>query len=232
MRKNVAIFGPSRSGKSTLARMICRELGGYHLLGGDEVRDAFIDVMPELGIDNWNGPGMHGLFQRFIYKMFHHHIRQSNYCERYVIETCDMTPEQAADLFCKRKDTIVLFLGYPSITPDDKLAQLREYEMETDWTRPCTDEHMLAHVRKNAAESKEDQDRCEKLGIWFVDTSFDRDEVLADVMREIKRQTSGEWPEGIESGVLEDKWDQAESEEADVAERSDTAEGTAKGCKR
>ncbi len=44
--KNVAIFGSSRSGKSTLAKMISKKYSNYHIIIGDDIRGAFQEVLP------------------------------------------------------------------------------------------------------------------------------------------------------------------------------------------
>ena len=46
--KNIIIIGPSRTGKSTLASLVCKK---YNLsyISGDSIRNAFIKIYPELG---------------------------------------------------------------------------------------------------------------------------------------------------------------------------------------
>lgn len=207
MYKNIAIFGPSRSGKSTLAAMICKQFDNYHAFGGDEVRDAFMEVFPESGIDNHGGSGMHGDFQNFLYKMLHHHIRKNHDSIKYVVETCDMTPAMAKEIFGKRKDIIILFLGYPNISTKEKFEQLREYETECDWTYGQTDEHMLNHTQDNIELSKKWERECAELGLQFIDTSRDRDRVLDEVMTDLKKKMRGRKPKNYNQSIRTDVWD-------------------------
>lgn len=44
--KNIAIFGSSRAGKSTLSKMIAKKYPNYHIIIGDNIRGAFSRVLP------------------------------------------------------------------------------------------------------------------------------------------------------------------------------------------
>ena len=60
--KNIAIFGSSRSGKSTLAKMISKKYPNYHIIIGDDIRWAFQEVLPN---NNINSKGGIGTVRRF-----------------------------------------------------------------------------------------------------------------------------------------------------------------------
>ena len=44
--KNIAIFGSSRSGKSTLSKMLSKKYSNYHIIIGDDIRWAFQETLP------------------------------------------------------------------------------------------------------------------------------------------------------------------------------------------
>ena len=56
--KNIAIFGASRSGKSTLAKMIAKKYQNYHIIIGDDIRGTFTEVFPQNEISSKGGKGM------------------------------------------------------------------------------------------------------------------------------------------------------------------------------
>ena len=64
--KNIAIFGSSRSGKSTLAKMISKKHPNYHIIIGDDIRWAFQEVLPKNNINSKGGIGMLEDFPNFL----------------------------------------------------------------------------------------------------------------------------------------------------------------------
>ena len=46
--KNIIIIGSSRVGKSTLASILCAKYN-FNYMSGDSIRNAFINIYPELG---------------------------------------------------------------------------------------------------------------------------------------------------------------------------------------
>lgn len=56
--KNIAIFGSSRSRKSTLSRMISKRFPNYHIFNGDTIRDTFAEILPINNINTEKGIGM------------------------------------------------------------------------------------------------------------------------------------------------------------------------------
>ncbi len=184
--KNIAIFGASRSGKSTLAHMICKKYPNYNLIIGDAIRKAFSEVLPQNNINSQIGSsGMLEDFPKFLSYVFYRSIKKIDGDFNYIIDTCDISPEKANELFY-RDDTLIIFLGYPHQTEKEHLIQIKKYEKETDWTYGQTEEYMKGHAKHWTSRSKYFEHTCKELGIWFVDTSFNREKVLEETMRQIE----------------------------------------------
>lgn len=183
--KNIAIFGSSRSGKSTLAKMICKEYQNYHIIIGDAIRKAFSEILPQNHINNKNGSGMQEDFPKFLSYLFHRNISQCHNDFNYIIDTCDVSPEKAKELF-DREDTIVIFLGFPKQTEEEHLSQIKKYENPYDWTYYKTENYMKKHAKRWTTNSKENEKKCKELDIWFIDTSFNRETVLKDAMKKLE----------------------------------------------
>ena len=98
--KNIAIFGSSRAGKSTLSKMISKKYHNYHIIIGDDIRGAFQEILPNNNIN---------------------------------------------------------------------------------------DEHILEHSKYWITKSKEYEKECKKLNIWYVDTSFNRKEVLENTLHMLEK---------------------------------------------
>ena len=182
--KNIAIFGTSRSGKSTLSRMISKKYPTYHIMGGDEIRSAFSDVLPGNNINSTGGVGMAEDFPRFVSSLFYKNIKRNKSHFNYIVETCDMTPQKAKELFSK-EDTIIMFVGTPKQTVEFHFEQIRKHETLDDWTYKLTNDQILEHATHWLQKGVEFEKECKELGIWFVDTSFDRERVLRGVLEEI-----------------------------------------------
>ena len=103
----------------------------------------------------------------------------------YIVESCDITPNKANDLF-NNNNTILLFLGTPNQTPEEYFNDIKKYQTKKDWTFDRRDEHLLKHSKHWIEKSKKYQSECKKLGIWFVDTSFNREKVLQETLEKIK----------------------------------------------
>lgn len=175
--KNLAIFGSSRSGKSTLAKMVAEKYPNYHIYIGDDIRWAFQETLPQVNINMYGGSGMIEDFPNFLSSLFYKSIKRNKGEINYIVETCDITPDKAKKLFNKQ-NTVILFLGVPNLTAQNHFEEIRKYQIEKDWTFQRSNEEILNHCKYWINESKKMQEACRKLNIWFVDTSFNRSEVL------------------------------------------------------
>lgn len=184
--KNIAIFESSRSGKSTLSKRISRKYPNYHIIIGDDIRWAFQETLPNNNINSKGGIGMVEDFPNFLSCLFYKSIKRNKGIFNYIVETCDMTPQKAYELFNK-DDTILLFLGTPNQTVEYHFEEIRKYETERDWTYNCTDEDILEHSKYWVTKSKDYQKECKKLNIWFIDTSFNRTEILENTFHMLEK---------------------------------------------
>ena len=184
--KNIAIFGSSRSGKSTLAKMISKKYPNYHIIIGDDIRWAFQETLPNNNINSKGGIGMIEDFPNFLSCLFYKSIKRNKGIFNYIVETCDITPQKAAKLFNK-ENTILLFLGIPNQTIKQHFEEIRKYETENDWTYNRNDEQILEHSKHWITKSKEYEKECKRLNIWYVDTSFNRTEILENTFRILEK---------------------------------------------
>lgn len=184
--KNIAIFGSARSGKSTLAKMISNKFPNYHIIIGDDIRWAFQDVLPNNNINSKGGIGMKEDFPNFLASYFYKSIKRNKGEFNYIVETCDIIPKKANELFYK-DDTILLFMGTPNQTVEEHFEEIRKYQTEKDWTYNRSDEHLLTHCKYFIERSKSDKKECEELGIWYVDTSSNRERVLEETLNKIEK---------------------------------------------
>lgn len=184
--KNIAIFGSSRSGKSTLAKMISEKYPNYHIIEGDCIRWSFQKTLPNTNINSKNGRGMKEDFPNFLATLFYTVIENNDTNINYIIETCDITPNKAKELFSK-DNTIILFLGTPNHSISEHIKIIRANQTEKSWCYQKSNEYLINHSKKWLDRSKQYQEECNKLGIWYVDTSFNVNKVLKDTLRKIEK---------------------------------------------
>lgn len=184
--KNIAIFGASRSGKTTLSKMICKKYPNYNMIVGDAIKKSFDKVLPQNNINSKFGSGMLEDFPKFLAYTFHESIKRVNKEFNYIIDTCDISPEKAKELFY-RQETVIIFLGFPRQTEEEHLMQIKKYEKENDWTYNKDNEYMKAHAQYWTTKSRLYEEKCKELDIWFVDTSFNRENVLNETMKKLEK---------------------------------------------
>ena len=183
--KNVAIFGSSRSGKSTLAKMISKKHSNYHIIIGDDIRSVFQETLPGNNINSKGGIGMLEDFPNFMSHLFYKNIKRNKGEFNYIVETCDISPQKAYELF-NQENTILLFLGTPQLSVKQHFNEIRKYETEKDWTYHRTDNHLLKSCEHWISKSKEFEKQCKELKIWYVDTSFNRENILNNTLQRIE----------------------------------------------
>ncbi len=116
--KNVAIFGSSRAGKTTLAKMIAKRYPGYQFMVADIMIGTFERVLPQLDINHNGGEGMREDFPKFLGSLFRRTIESGGGEFGYVVESCDITPAQAMEYFAA-DDVTMVFLATPSLTAEE-----------------------------------------------------------------------------------------------------------------
>lgn len=183
--KNIAIFESARSGKSTLAKMICKELTNYHIIVGDDIRYAFQEVLPDNKINSKGGEGMVNDFPKFLASYFYKTSKRNEGEFNYIVETCDIYPAKAKELF-DNNDTILLFLGTPLQTEAEHFSEIRKYETKKDWTFGRDDKEIIEYCKYWIPTARKIEKECKELDIWFIDTSTNRTEVLKETLEKIK----------------------------------------------
>lgn len=176
--KNLLILGSARSGKSTFARMVHQKTG-HNIVAIDALVTAFQTNFPEIGIKH---QGIcNKLISPFVASYVHGLLETNPDC-RFVVEGWHMHPDSAVKLINMDLFDIVV-LGYPKLTPEEAFAFVRRTEKPTDYTINMSDAHLLDLLSRHIAHSKQFQNDCSELGLNFVDTSYNRQEVLENLLK-------------------------------------------------
>ena len=179
MMKNILILGAARSGKTTLAKMIADEYG-FSIIDVDAFIGAFKENYPDLGFD-YHSESNHLIapFVASYVNAFMYHYPNLN----FVIEGYHIKLADAVKLFGDKLEIIVL--GYPKLTGEQVLANVRKYEGKFDYTRAIDYEQLLNTLTRHVEYSKNFEKQCKELGLSFYDTSYDRKVVLDNIIQKL-----------------------------------------------
>lgn len=166
------IGGTSRSGKTMLTRRIHQQMN-IPYLSTDWLMMGFNDGIPDYGIHHllWPDqiaekmwPFLHGMTDNMLFDGMN-----------YLIEGEAILPENAAQLIARYPDHVqTLFLGYTSISVDEKVAFIKKYNRgENDWLTKEPDTYIRDHVKNMIRYSRKIKKKCEQYGLRYMDTSED-----------------------------------------------------------
>lgn len=171
--KNIYLVGPSRCGKTTAATRLSEKYGYTHIIM-DAVIETMDEIAPQLGIRHGNLDSEE--FRNFL-KSYCANIFK--YTKHNIIDLEVLDPVFARSNINDDESTVI-YMGYPSITPEEKLKQIRKYDSDFDWTRNLSDEELINLLRMHIEKSKVIQKEALKHGFEFIDTSFNREEVISE----------------------------------------------------
>lgn len=164
----IIVGGIMRSGKSLFSSQLARRKG-FSCISTDYLILLLRDVFPESGIGE-AGRKYHELCDRFFpfFTKLIDTLREDEH-QDYVIEGYYIRPR---DIIGRVDARNALFFGYPEITPEEKLKQLREYgKSHTCYTNEIADEKLFDYVNKWIRESKALRQECLEHDLRFVDVS-------------------------------------------------------------
>ncbi len=177
--KKILILGAARSGKSTLANMMAAKFG-YSIVSIDAFISAFQENYPETGICHFSKSNhLVAPFIASYVNAFSYNHPELN----FVVEGFHINLDDAVKLFTDKLDIIVL--GYPRLTPQEVVQNVRKYQKPFDYTLALSDEELLNIATHHVTYSKNYERECQRLNLAFYDTSYHRDEVLNKIMKNL-----------------------------------------------
>ncbi len=179
MKKSIVIIGPPRCGKSTLAQMLVKELKGYSMISGDNFTASYVNSCRDFDINRFE---IHIPRKQSFYYLLE--CMQYENSIDYIIESS----HYYEDIIEKYKDYfLIIFLGYPQLNEQTLFEYIRKNDNENDWTYTQSDFKLERYCRAFVAENKEKEEIAKTHNYWFVDTSHNRDKVLKDTIKKIKK---------------------------------------------
>ena len=175
MKKNIFIIGVPRSGKSTLANIVCDRFG-FSLVSIDAIVATFYNVFPELGM-HAEPEKSEPIVSKFIFE-YMRQLSTESPNRKFVIEGCHIQPATVvANTDCEKYD--VVCMGYPGLTPEQFLLRVRG----TNWAVAKNDAEIIQMGECFIARSRQYQETCKQHNIKFIDTSGGILTALGDYMK-------------------------------------------------
>ena len=179
--KNIILMGASRAGKSTFTKMLGKNFDNLMIIRTDIFRLAFREaIIKDLKLntsllkDNMDYRNFVLSYYKYVNKYETDYIK--------VVDTVDFEPK---DLNCF-EDALIICFGYPKAKREEIVNNWHKYDTDLDWTKNKKEEDLLDFAQKEIQKSKYLKDECEKYRVKFVDTSFDRERILNQLLEDVK----------------------------------------------
>lgn len=180
MKKHLIVAGISRGGKSTICKQIA-ESSEYIYMPMDVVVRAFQNCFPKVGITHADRIfNVSKNLAPFLNAM----LEDSE--ENLLIDTYHLVPEDYIK-YINKDICEVCFIGYPDISVEQKFMEMRKYEQRQEDIQK-TDEELKSKCKRLIDESRYIKEECEKWHLPFLNTSYNRDEVMADYIENLAIQ--------------------------------------------
>lgn len=188
--KDILILGMPRTGKTTLAGKLRKELANYDLISCDCIRNMLSNCFPQLGI----GPDKSAkkneeILPNCIYKLLKYNKKRTDTEIGFIVEGAQILPDEANRLF---KDSIIIFLGYGQKTPEELLKNIRKYDDEKQYTFKRSDNRILKELKHNVVTDKMIQEKCKIYGYPYIDTTENRENKIDEIMKKILKEIMDE----------------------------------------
>ena len=205
--KNIIIAGPSRAGKSTLAKKINEELNHF-VISVDKLVAMFHGAYPQLDIRlNWNRrktteniapflghflgafSSSHGIAHELNLRK---HAVKGN---KFVLEGGYFNFEKILPVLKmygieELKDNFILIgLVQNNKTADEFVSDFKKYDTEDDWTFGWNDNEYREYAIQDAIPSSQSMtEHLVKYGFTNYDTSKEREQVFDKILEDIKSE--------------------------------------------
>ncbi|MBQ3408307.1 MAG: hypothetical protein IJH12_03770 [Clostridia bacterium] len=179
--KSIIILGPARVGKSTLASLLCEKYN-LNYISGDSIRNAFINIYPELNYSSMNTIERIDFcnFIKWVTRENNIHLKREIH---YVIDSAEISIENAQKVF---NDFLIIVIGAKDISIDEMVKNIKKYDTELEWTYRCNEEELKIIAKETIGNSKKIYNDAEKNNVMYFDTSFDREKVYDKIVEYIE----------------------------------------------
>ncbi len=189
--KNILIMGISRAGKTTLSEMLKDKYNSYNLIHSDSLKWAMIRAEDKekyyrINVEKQKEFEHSKYFQKTLLEFFNSSISKDKNHYGYILESGQLEPKIVKEMI-DFENTIIVCLGLGNLNLDEMVELCIEHDIEKDWTFGLSREYLKKHAIDWYSANEMLKKECPKYGIKYYDTSENREQVLNEIMDEIKK---------------------------------------------
>lgn len=193
MKRNIIIFGSSRSGKTTLAKKITKEFN-FSYIAVDRIVTGFQHGMPKLGISHADRTGktvelLSPFLLNFIKSLDSNSLKQDDIF--YVFEGAYFNIEECFKIL-KRRNILIIILLQTQLDEYELFSNIRKYDCEFEWTSKMSDVDLTNYCKNVVNFNRYIKNICEQHNYKYWDTSYNRDEIIDKIIDEIREDFDNE----------------------------------------
>ena len=163
----IIVAGTSRSGKSTIIKEVCRTYPQFNYVPMDSIISTLEERYPGTGIRHLDDNREFSPVLAAFVRSFCMHLDYE--AADFILDLYQLYPEdyhrEVAPLGIP-----ALYVGYPSMSQEEKLKDIRAYQRKEDWTVNTPDGEMLKILGDFIREGRVMSGQCSTLGIPFFDS--------------------------------------------------------------
>ena len=179
---HIIIAGCARSGKTTLSLMLNKY--GYVHYKMDSIKRGICEAY-NLKYNDWDKVSV--IMAKIINRMIKDQTTDTNYLkENYLFDIPFLYPKDIE--LIDTSNTLVIFLGYSKLSTLESFNNIREHDKDNYWTNNIDDEKLKSMCHENIEFSKYIEKECQKYNILYFDTSYNRENVLKEVLNYINKE--------------------------------------------
>lgn len=183
----ILIAGVSRSGKTTLSKKLCRQFAMcYFPL--DSIISTLENLYPETGIQHLNDNLVFSKKLAVFIAELTKHLEYEDL--NLIIDSYQLFPVDYVEVLLEL-GLLIVYLGYPHISVEDKLSDIRKHQRKQDWTSLVADHEMTPILSQFIHESKIMYHQCQEYRIPFFDTGKDYFRTIDQAFLYIKQNICG-----------------------------------------
>lgn len=188
IRPNIIIYGPSRIGKTSLAKKIASNFN-YNIVSIDKLVSSFNSIFPELNISHSDRSGYsQEKMSEFSLNYFNN---LSSYSSRinninYIMEGCYLNIKDVYEKVDHKKTIVIVLLT--TLTSVEIEKNINKYDKYYDWTYNCTTEEKKLYSENIYNNNKMIRDICEKSNIKYWEIADDREMLFSEIIKYVEQE--------------------------------------------
>lgn len=188
MKNNYLIYGSSRSGKSTLARMMCTRFN-ISYIPIDKLVTAFEKGLPEIGINHEKKTSENVTnFERFLIPYLKTISHLSRYQDNPIYVVAEGAYLHLEDYVTQLSKSFKIIILVQDTDANTIFENIRKNDCKLDWTYSLNDKELLSYCKHLVKVNKYIITLCRKMGFSYYDTHQNRVEIFDEILKEIAKE--------------------------------------------